>query len=446
VLRNIVHDVQKGTGWDDFIGIVRPLFDFEGLRVPSNADVDEWLSVEYKEGDNWFDLVSVGSGVLQLINILGFLYLHSPSVALVDEPDSHMHDDLQRVTFRMIEKISADKNIQFMISTHSSTMVDVAGLDRVLLIDKANDRPLDLGPEDRLSETLADHGIFFVPSKVIELLRTQKALFVEGRDADYELFLTELGEVRQKGFRTITSRLTVLETDGQSTAWPFEAIAGFERLMNTNLSYVYLCDRDFLLEHQIAKRSERATHENQKLHHTLRRNRECYLIEPLVLARLLAKKWQNKHRDEQPPELLSEDGIKAWILDYARGMQTKVQSDLLFQQEPYLREDRAERLRELNEYFQAEYSAKLAAGEVPWSLLDGKQALRSLRQKITDETRISFGDKDILSEFRSDEIPEELVRLLDDVLALFPTERDDITRQAIAEQQTLDFQATGGTS
>jgi len=94
VLRNLVYRLQQTGEWDAFTKFVAPLFALQGIDVPFDVDKDEWLTATYAEDGCQFDLVSAGSGFLQTINLLCFLLLNESRTALLDEPDSHMHDDL----------------------------------------------------------------------------------------------------------------------------------------------------------------------------------------------------------------------------------------------------------------------------------------------------------------------------------------------------------------
>lgn len=129
VLRNLVYRLQKKPQeWREFTNMVIPLFSLGGLDVPFDDARDEWLTATYEENDCSLDFVSAGSGFLQVINLLSFLFLHTSRVALLDEPDSHMHDDLQRLTFDLLDTLSQRRDIQIIIATHSPTLIDAAGL------------------------------------------------------------------------------------------------------------------------------------------------------------------------------------------------------------------------------------------------------------------------------------------------------------------------------
>ena len=425
VIRNLVYRLKQSTEWSEFISMLNPLFQLNGIAVPFDEESDEWLTATYREKNCEFDLVSAGSGFLQVINLLSFLFLHTSKVALLDEPDSHMHDDLQRLTFDGLDKLSKKRNVQLIIATHSPILIDAAGLSNILIIDREFEKPLKAQKVDTLIPLLGDRGLALPPAKVSNTLKSRKALFVEGAEADYIEFLERLGEVYRPGFRAITRGLTIFETQGITNHWPYEAIGYFETLIGVPLNHIYLSDRDFFTDVQIAEREQKAIGVSKKIHHLQRRNRESYLLEPLVLSRLLINKWLVKHPNEENPQILTEAGIKQFILTEARVSEDETRTTLLVQQEPNLKGDsthRTEKTRELNDYFRSAYTEPLSRDEIPYKLMDSQLVLRKFRTKVTDDCHISFSDREILESFQTNEISEEIRTFLDSIIAMFPNQ------------------------
>jgi len=429
VLRNLVYRLRADSdSWASFCNLVTPLFRLQGIDVPFDECADEWLTAVYKENDCQFDFVSAGSGFLQVINILSFLLLHTSRVALLDEPDSHMHDDLQRVTFAMLERLGRERNIQLIIATHSATLIDVAGLKRVLLIDRNEKAPLAAQDVERLIPLLGDRGLALPPTKVMDTLKSRRALFVEGTESDYKEFLTLLGEKVSPGFAVETRGLTVFQTGGGSQKWPFDAISYFEQLLGVQLKYVFISDRDFLTDEEVDERCKRARADNHSLLHWTRRNRESYLLEPAAIERVLRRKWQQRKPADPFPDNLSAGRITQIILEKARELETDTQSTLTVTHEPSLRGDaehRKEGTLRLNEYFKAAYREPVERGEVPYKLLDAKQVLRNLRTYVTEAYSLSFSDCEIISELRADEIPKDLRDAIDCILRLFASDKPE---------------------
>ncbi len=441
VLRNLVYRLKQQRAWDSFVEMISPLFNLQGLDAPFDTVKDEWMTAVYTEDGCTFDLISAGSGFLQVINLLSFLFLHTSRVALLDEPDSHMHDDLQKLTFELLDKLSQDRNIQLIIATHSATFIDSAGLDNVLLIDRSFKAPLQAQDVDKLVPMLGDRGIALPPAKVMNTLKSRRVLFVEGYDDDYAEFIQRIGEVYKPGFRAQTRGLTVFETTGATQKWPFDAIDAFQKLIGVPLRYVFLSDRDFLTDQQLQDREARARSEAKSIQHLQRRHRESYLLEPKVLARVVTLKWEAKHSGESLPANLDENGINDFILNYARSAANAIRARFQADQDPNLRLAASEKvaaLQILNDFSDEAFTEPLSANQIPYKLLDAKQALKALRTHIANTAGISFSDREIIDSFRQNEIPPEIGVTLEAVLSLFVEPRIRFRRrtpQPVAQER-----------
>lgn len=422
VLRNLVYRLRQGGEWDAFTKFVSPLFALQGMDVPFDVEKDEWLSATYEEDGCQFDRVSAGSGFLQTINLLCFLFLNESRTALLDEPDSHMHDDLQRLVFDALSELSAQRKLQLIIATHSPTMIDAAGLDSVRLVDRKQEKPLVAQSVDTLIPLLSDQGLSLPPNKVLETLRVRRALFVEGLEADYNAFVAAIGEVRSPGFGARARGLNVFETGGASKKWPFDAIACFEKLLGADLQYVYLSDRDFLTDEEVQNREAQAETAGSSIVHLERRHRESYLLEPRVLARVLAEKWQKSSAAALPSDL-QEASLRRWIVGKAKELEDSTRSTLQVEHEAGLRGDSQHRtagLMKLNEYFRGAYTEPLGRNDIPYKLLDAKAVLRALRSEIAERFKISFSDVELFKTFNASEVPADLGKLIDRILKMFP--------------------------
>jgi predicted ATP-dependent endonuclease of OLD family len=424
VLRNQIYRLkQNEPEWDEFKKILSPIFRLEGINIPFDENKDEWLSVLYREDDCEFDCISAGSGFLQLINLLVFVFLHESRVALLDEPDSHMHTDLQQISFDLLHTLSERRNIQLIIATHSPTFIDSAGLENVLVIDRNFNTPLKTQNIEELIPLLGDRGISLPPAKVIDTLKSRKVLFVEGNDADYEEFIKAIGIKFSPTFLSDIRGITVFETEGVTKKWPYDTIAAFEKLIGVPIKYVYISDRDFCTDNQLAEKQKASQKiKNQKSHFLKRRNRESYLCEPKILSKLLNNKWNIKNAGKKVPDALTEESIKQFFIVKSREFEEETRTNLLVQQEPYLRgpvEDRTKKTSELNIFFRDNYTNLLSADQIPYALADCKEMLKNFRTFISDNYKISFSDKEIISQFEKEDIPSEIIKILIDITAMF---------------------------
>ncbi|HFE47642.1 MAG TPA: hypothetical protein ENJ18_19495 [Nannocystis exedens] len=92
------------------------------------------------------DISLLGSGSLQIIEILLNLYLDSSDLNLVllDEPDSHIHRDIQRRLLEVIE--TKTEKTQVFATTHNESMLRNTSWDRVFHLTPA---PVDAAREFR---------------------------------------------------------------------------------------------------------------------------------------------------------------------------------------------------------------------------------------------------------------------------------------------------------
>jgi ABC-type ATPase involved in cell division len=423
VLRNIIYRLsEKKTLWDEFKKIIIPLFKLGGIDVPFDDETDEWLTAIYKEGECKFDFISAGSGFLQVTNIIAFLLLNPSKVVLLDEPDSHLHDDLQKLIFEILKKIAESRNSQIIISTHSSTLIDAAEVNSLLLIDKKEGTPLKPKNTDELIPLLSDRGISLPPTKLMSALKGRKILFVEGKESDYNDFIKILGQKIDSEFIQKTRYLTIFETEGASKQWPFDSISAFENLIGSTIEYIYISDRDFNLDVQIYEKRIKAKENNCNAFYLSRRNRESYLLEPRIISKFLKLKWIKKNPGKTIPRFFFEGNLKNFIIKHSSKVEEETRTKLLTYQEPYLRGGITERnckTLEVNNFFKKNYTEKIKRKKIPYKLLDSKVVLTEIRKEISKKYSISFPDKEILQNFEKNDIPNELKHLIKQILDMF---------------------------
>ena len=106
--------------------------------------VEEWLgklispikiSVEHNENDDLIinakvtvnkieiplELLSMGH--LQLIQIFCYLFLFEPKIMLMDEPDIHLHPDVQEKLPKILQEIAVEQKLNIILATHSPFIV-----------------------------------------------------------------------------------------------------------------------------------------------------------------------------------------------------------------------------------------------------------------------------------------------------------------------------------
>ncbi len=93
-------------------------------RMAFDPDKDVFVDVEYSQAGVFLDLSNAGSGMLQVIQVLVYIYLHQPTLLLIDEPDAHLHPELQEKIGSILKDVTKQMRAQLFVSTHSPDVID----------------------------------------------------------------------------------------------------------------------------------------------------------------------------------------------------------------------------------------------------------------------------------------------------------------------------------
>lgn len=105
--------------WIEIATTVKGWFSVDLLPPRYESGRSVFIAVDYLQADKAYDLMAGGSGFHQATTLLAFLYGYHPTTILLDEPDAHLHVNLQRAILDYFKKKSAERGIQFLIATHA---------------------------------------------------------------------------------------------------------------------------------------------------------------------------------------------------------------------------------------------------------------------------------------------------------------------------------------
>lgn len=108
---------------------------------PSRAtDPDTQVTAQLLNRGGFRDLSVLGSGTLQVIEVLLSLYAAPGDLHLVllDEPDSHIHRDIQR---RLFARLEAADQVQVFLTTHNESLLRAAPWEQVFHLADEPARP-----------------------------------------------------------------------------------------------------------------------------------------------------------------------------------------------------------------------------------------------------------------------------------------------------------------
>ena len=193
VLRNLLLRVcPTGTGtvklaslppdWQELVGTVERWFSVTLTRPRYEDGKNIYIEVEYQkakkklDGSNGkgFDIIAGGSGFHQTLTLLAFLYGYQPTTILLDEPDAHLHVNLQRAVLDYFKKKSSEKGVQFLIATHAEEFANGVDPSQILSLLKQVPTLIDSTPQ--VLRAMADVS----NEQITALLGAPNIVYVEG--------------------------------------------------------------------------------------------------------------------------------------------------------------------------------------------------------------------------------------------------------------------------
>ena len=133
--------------WTELANVVKRWFSVDLLPPQYDSAKDVHIGVEYRQNGKTYDLISGGSGFHQTMTLLAFLYGYQPTTILLDEPDAHLHVNLQREILDYFKKKSAEKGVQFLIATHAEEFARGVDAHQILSLLKQVPTRIESTPE-----------------------------------------------------------------------------------------------------------------------------------------------------------------------------------------------------------------------------------------------------------------------------------------------------------
>jgi len=183
----------------------------QNIELLSKSDIkrDKQVIINFKFGNNDIekDIALVGSGTLQIIEILLNLYqpdemlnnlnLYSSgeaikdfNILLLDEPDSHIHREIQQRLTDLISRFS--KNNQIFISTHNESLIRSASYEHLFHLNSKNEGQIR-SIEKESTEKIQPRFKGLYPSQINPIIRSLGEIsgldFINAMEADRLIFV-----------------------------------------------------------------------------------------------------------------------------------------------------------------------------------------------------------------------------------------------------------------
>ncbi|MCU0427525.1 MAG: AAA family ATPase [Candidatus Kapabacteria bacterium] len=278
VLRNRLYAIYHHTDRTLYTNFLRSLNDIlfdnqTGITFHFNSDAqrDTRVVIEFQIGtnDTQKDIALLGSGSLQVVEILLSLYYSEEpdmNLILLDEPDSHIHRDIQKRLLHTITEFSTTN--QVFLTTHNESLIRAASPEHLFHLEhtpRNHYRPLnhkELAPIPKTSDKKSFKGIYPLSTNaIIRSLGDSTGLdFINAIEADRIIFVE--GEDDAKALHILLQRTSLTKNTTKYVFWVLNGISNvfreiamykrfFSQIKNRKSLWeksVLIMDRDFLTD------------------------------------------------------------------------------------------------------------------------------------------------------------------------------------------------------
>lgn len=170
----IVKRQTPPADWKELSDIVERWFAVKIHEPEYDSAKDVYITVEYEQKHNNYDIIAGGSGFHQTLTLLAFLYGYHPTTILLDEPDAHLHVNLQREILDYFKRKSLERTTQFLIATHAEEFA--RGVDASQIVSLLSQVPKRVQSTPAVLRAMSD----VTNEEIVRLMSSTYILYVEG--------------------------------------------------------------------------------------------------------------------------------------------------------------------------------------------------------------------------------------------------------------------------
>lgn len=160
--------------WQELAGIMARWFSVKIREPKYDSAGDVYITVEYQQSGKNYDIISGGSGFHQTLTLLAFFYGYEPTTILLDEPDAHLHVNLQREILDFFKRKSLERQVQFLIATHAEEFV--RGVDASQIVSLLSQVPTRIPSKPEILRAMSEVS----NEEIARLMASPYILYVEG--------------------------------------------------------------------------------------------------------------------------------------------------------------------------------------------------------------------------------------------------------------------------
>lgn len=419
IIRNLLLDTKEFAP-DNYLLLVARLkkdfgFIIDNVSFDESADINVHAFYDEKIDNKEipFDFCASGSGMMQVLQILTSIYRYCPnssSVVLLDEPDAHLHSNMQIALFNSLREIQKELKIQIIISTHSTAIITAASPSEIIPIsNSAHIEPLS--QVEQVEDVISER----IDSYVLSKMKTNGVLvFFEDSNIDYFKKCDQLLDCHCfAGIRTV-AYLTGRTKDDKL---PFNIQPVMHELIGRTVSVFVVRDRDGLSKDITDIVVSSADEININYHFLNLYEIESYMLNSDLIIRTLqelnpSKEIPSKNEIDEKLKLILLNTIQLAKYKYSTVLEDNLAKLSVF--------DGLEIYRSSNEYRRkAEFIR--SQYEQFTSLEDlirvgmGKEALKALMRWLNEDNHLTISKKALVDHLEEQDIPDEIKNLFNSI-------------------------------
>ena len=393
-------------GFDEFANMVSQTWPGMEIERPELTDVMyKRLTMFCREDRISREIYWSGFGFQIWCQILTHLSRgKNATVLVIDEPEVYLHPDVQRQLVGILRDIGPD----IVIASHSTEIIGESDPYEILVVDKNKNSARRLKDINQIQAALdiigSVHNV-----KLTHLARTGRLLYIEGSNDGKILrrFARRLGLVELASGNDIT----MIESEGFSSWKKIEASAwAFEKALQGQFRIGAVFDRDYFSNEEIEVVLQKLSTRFPAVYIHERKEIENYMLVPGPLNRAIQKTIRERNRKMGIGNSGDFDAAQE-LVSISDEYKSDIMSQLIGKRSDFIRTTEKDTSTVTREVLDS-VEDRWANLETRLALVPGKKVLRRLREKLNTHFSINLTDIRIIDEFRADEIPADLVRLL----------------------------------
>ncbi|AUB82714.1 ATP-dependent nuclease [Candidatus Thiodictyon syntrophicum] len=160
--------------WQEVAAVIDRWFSVKIREPRYESAKDVYITVEYRQHGKNYDIIAGGSGFHQTLTLLAFLYGYHPTTMLLDEPDAHLHVNLQREILDYFKRKASQMGTQFLIATHAEEFA--RGVDAAQIVSLLSQVPRRIQSTPEVLRAMAEVS----NEEITRLMESPYILYLEG--------------------------------------------------------------------------------------------------------------------------------------------------------------------------------------------------------------------------------------------------------------------------